>query len=465
MGKLGVVIRREYIERVRTRAFIISTLLVPILIVFTTVLPAWLALRTRASSDVTHIVIVDATQSGLGARVAAALSTDTSTGVANITVREVEPLAVPAAESAAVREVMATKIPGFLLLDSASLASGQVRYAGRNAASIADVERMESAVRQSTLLWRLERAGIDAKRVDSLTKMRIRLSAQRVTERGRSGSGLGSVVIAFLLAFLLYISIALYGQNVMRGVMEEKMSRVAEVVISSVKPETLLAGKIIGVGAVGLTQQVLWFSISGVILGTIAPKLAGLAAAAGAAGTAGAAGAGGAAAGGAAAGGATAGAANSSSAAIADLLSVPSISLGMMVAILLFFVLGVTFYCSLYAAVGATVGSEQEAQQAVAPIMFLLVPSIVFVQPVLLNPTGTLARALSWLPFSAPIITPLRMMVTPLSALEIAGSLASVAVACLAAVWLAARIYRVGLLMYGKRPSYRELVRWIRYSQ
>jgi len=139
----------------------------------------------------------------------------------------------------------------------------------------------------------------------------------------------------------------------------------------------------------------------------------------------------------------------------------PQVGAGMIIAFLLFFVMGFLFYSTLFAAAGATVNSDQEAQQAAQPIILLLVASILFVQPILLAPTSTMAKVLSWLPFSAPIVMPLRMSITPIPALELAGVLLGLAVSCAAAIWLSSRIYRVGLLMYGKRPSFRELGRWI----
>ena len=134
------------------------------------------------------------------------------------------------------------------------------------------------------------------------------------------------------------------------------------------------------------------------------------------------------------------------------------------VLLLVFFVLGYTLYASLYAAVGAMVNSEQEAQQAAMPVVLLIASSIVFLNPILLNPTSTLAVVMSTLPFSAPLLMPLRMSMVPVPPHEIAIALAGVVAACVVSVWVASRIYRVGLLMYGKRPDMRELVRWVRYA-
>jgi len=142
----------------------------------------------------------------------------------------------------------------------------------------------------------------------------------------------------------------------------------------------------------------------------------------------------------------------------------PEISIGFGVLLLVFFLLGFTFYASLYAAVGASVNTEQEAQQAVQPLLIMLVATAVFINPILLNPTGRLAFVMSILPFSAPIIMPLRLALVSVPWYELMASIVALALSCVVAVWLAARIYRVGLLMYGKRPTLKEMRRWVVYS-
>jgi ABC-2 type transport system permease protein len=142
----------------------------------------------------------------------------------------------------------------------------------------------------------------------------------------------------------------------------------------------------------------------------------------------------------------------------------PEISIGFALLLLLFFLLGFTFYASLYAAVGSSVNTEQEAQQAVQPLLIMLVATAVFINPILMNPTGRAAFVMSILPFSAPIIMPLRLAIGSVPWIDMVASLVALALSCVVAVWLAARIYRVGLLMYGKRPTMRELARWVSYS-
>jgi ABC-2 type transport system permease protein len=280
----------------------------------------------------------------------------------------------------------------------------------------------------------LERAGVPPEQARALTRPRAGVRTERLTERGRGGSGEANVAFAFAVSFLLYMAIVLYGQNVMRGVLEEKQTRVAEVVVSSVRPSTLLAGKVIGVGAVGLVQILAWIVGTTFVGARLAPMIA-----RGAGGAATAASGGG---------------------AFAALDFAP----GMAAAVLGFFLLGYTLYSSLYAAAGAMVNSEQEAQQMVQPLILPLVATALLIQPVVLNPTGPLARAAALVPLSAPVIMPLRMALTPVPTWEVALSASLTAAACAGAVWLAARIYRVGLLMYGKRPSVRELARWVRQA-
>jgi ABC-2 type transport system permease protein len=325
-----------------------------------------------------------------------------------------------------------------------------VRYAGRNASSLGDVEQISSIVRQQVLAQRLQSEGIDAKRVAALTGVRLQMVTEKIGDNGREkGSGIGNVIFGYIVALLLYMMIVLYGQTILRGVMEEKTTRVAEVVVSSVSTDTLLAGKVIGVGLVAITQVLAWVALSMALVVYGGPllerKLGAGAVAAGAAGAAAAR------PGGAAMAG-----------AFADAL--PSLSLTTALALLLFFVLGFIFYSSLFAAVGAMVNSQEDVQQASMPVMLLLVSSVIFMTPIMTNPGSSLARTMSLLPFSAPILMPLRMTLIPVPWYEVVGSLVGVALACLAAIWVSARIYRVGLLMYGKRPNFRELSRWVRYA-
>ncbi len=438
MGKLIAIIKREYLERVRTKWFAIATLLGPVLFLAITVLPVLFISRTKASVETTNISIIDATGANLGTRVAALLTDSAS---AKPTVVITAPGDVAAAESLSTRAVMDKSRQGYLILDSLTLQGSKARYAGRNSTTVPDMNRIGNAVDKAVLGLRLEGTGLTQARIDSLTRVDIRLDKTQLSDKGREKSGAGSTILGLIVSFLLYMVLVLYGQTVLRSVIEEKTTRVAEVVISSVRPEILLAGKIIGIGGVAVTQMGVWIASSLWITAQVVPMLMKRSAAA------------------------IGSAAADSVARSNDMLSsIPNFSIGLLIALLLFFILGFIFYSCLYAAVGSTVNSESEAQQAATPVVMLLIVSAVFIQPVALAPQSTLASVMSMLPFSAPIMMPMRMSLTSVPAWQVAVSLIGMVLACLAAIWFSARIYRVGLLMYGKRPSMKELFKWLRYS-
>ncbi|OYV67908.1 MAG: hypothetical protein B7Z72_09050, partial [Gemmatimonadetes bacterium 21-71-4] len=252
--------KREYLERVRSKWFIVATVLGPVFMGVITVLPTVLAARTRSSPTLANVIVLDATGTDLGSRVARSLA-ETAPASPPPRVQAVTAEQLAAAEDSATQFVVHHQAQGYLVLDAKTLAGTQVRYAGRNATSMADVSTLRSMVQRNLLDMRLEKEGIDPGRVATLTAVKLDMKTDKITDKGiEAGGGMSSVVFGYLIAFILYFMIAIYGQNMLRGVMEEKTTRVAEVVISSVKPEALLAGKILGVGLVALTQVFVWIA-------------------------------------------------------------------------------------------------------------------------------------------------------------------------------------------------------------
>jgi len=424
MKKLWAVTAREYMERVRTRWFIISTVFGPLLFGGLMYLPAYAASRGRDSQDVAQIRILDATNTGLGRAIAAELNGGVFGDSSRTQVVSLAPSAVSAAESTATRAVRRREIRGYLVLDARTMAGRSAHYSGTNATAFADMRRLESVVTGEVLAERMRAIGVPASDASQLKRMQLELKPERITASGRGGSGQVSALIAISVAMLLYVTIFIYGQNVLRGVIEEKQTRVAEIVVSSVRATTLLAGKVLGVGAVGLTQLLIWLATSIVLARFRVALLARLG-------------------------------------VDAAPMQFPTATNGQLAILILFFVLGYTFYAALFAAIGAMVNSEQEAQQAQMPVILLLATSIVFLQSVLNSPDGTLAKNLSWIPFSSPIVMPLRMSAVSVRGWEVGVSLFALLASCYIAVYIAARIYRTGVLMYGKRPSLREVIRWV----
>lgn len=427
MRVLWAVVKREYLERVRTRWFLIATLFGPALFGSLMFLPSYMGQRTKASGDVNRIRILDATGINLGQLIAYDLGGGITGDPSATQVRQVSEGELAAAESTATGDVIAKRLKGYLVLPPQVLTQGGARYAGVNATALADMEFMRGIVQRRVLNAQLQAEGVSEASAERITKARFQLKADRITTSGRAGSGRVSLLFAVGVAMLLYMTILLYGQNVLRSVIEEKTTRVAEVIVASVRPATLLAGKVLGVGAVGLTQMVIWLAASLLM----AKYRVGLLRALG---------------------------------MTAAPVQLPEITVGMAVVLLLYFLLGYILYSALFAAVGSMTTSEAEAQQAQMPIVLLLVAGIMFLQPVLSAPDGRMAQMLAWIPFTAPIMMPLRMSAVDVAPWDIALSIATLVAACYIAVYLAARIYRTGILMYGKRATLREVAQWVKRS-
>ena len=425
MKKLLVVLEREYMERVRTKWFLVATVFGPIFFGALMFLPAYMANRSDASADVARIRVLDATGTNLGRLVAVELGGGVLGDTSATRVEAVAPAALAQAESTATADIRRKLIKGYLVLDRGTLEGRGSRYAGVNASALADMRRIENAVSRELIGLELSRVGISTIEVDRVKRLRAGLRSERVTLTGRGGSGRVNILFASVVGILLYMTILMYGQNVLRGVIEEKQSRVAEVVVSSVRPTTLLAGKVLGVGAVGLTQMAIWLFATIVMMRYRVPlmQVFGLQAAP---------------------------------------MPMPSVSVTQVVILLIFFLLGYTLYSALFATVGAMVSSEQEAQQAQMPVVLMLVVSIMFLQPVLLEPDGQLAMTLGLLPVSSPIMMPLRMSTVDVPPWEIGLSILALVAGCYLAVYLAATVYRTGMLMHGKRVTFREMFRWIK---
>ncbi len=424
--KLMAVIRREYLERVRTKWFVIATLFGPLLFGGLMIVPLLVSSGNQVSANASNIEIIDATGSDLGRRLATDLAGGLAGGSTEPRVHSTLPDSLAKAESLATQAVMSESARGYLVLDQGTLLSGRARYSGSNTTAIFDMQRLERALQRQILLLRVEQAGVDPDLGRSLAASTAAITTERLTKEGRGGSGQVNFILGLAVSMVLYMTIFIYGVNVMRGVLEEKQTRVAEVVLASISASRLLAGKVIGVGGVGLTQVALWVVMSAALYFAREPVL-------------------------------------SFMGISSSPFTIPAITLSAGLVLLGFFVLGFLFYAGLFAAVGATINTEQEAQQAQMPVVLLLVASVIFVQNILMQPDGSLSLVMSLLPFSAPIVMPLRMTVAPVPGLQVAAALLSVAVGAALTTWLAGRIYRVGLLMYGKRPGLREVLNWISY--
>lgn len=409
-GKLWAVIRREYLERVRTKGFVIATVLGPVLMAIMMIVPALIA---RSTGQALRLAVVDA-GSGLGPAVEDALRASQDAGRPRFDLR-------PGGSEAELREAtLAGRIDGYLLLPGDAIASSTASYYGRNVSNLGVRRALEREVGDVLTGRRLADAGLDPARVRELTR-ELELKAIQISagqEREDQGA---AFFLSLILLMIQYTSILMWGQLVMTSVIEEKSNRVVEVMASGLPPTQLLWGKLLGVGAAGLTQLLVWsLSLAAVPLAT---------------------------------GGAAMGS-----------FVMPRLPALVLVSFVVFFLLGFLFYASLYAAIGAAVNTVQEAQNFVFPVIMPMILGLVCFPVVLESPDSPLAVTLSMLPFVTPLLMFLRIVVMTPPWWQIGLSLLLLSAAIYGAIWTAARIYRVGILMYGKKPTFPELMRWVRHS-
>ena len=406
------VIRREYLQRVRSKWFVFATVGAPLFMAGLFVVPAYFTARSERGER--EIAVVDAT-GVLYDRLAPDLE-DGGWSPERVAWSEgvLDELAVQAEEGA---------IGGFVVLDDVTLRSGEATFYAVTEPTALRRLTLRSAVARAALEHSLEERGVDAEALLRGGALHVEL----VSEAG-AGEDDPEFGVAYLGAFLLYMVILLYSVAVMRATLEEKTSRIVEVVISSMEPWHLMLGKIVGVGAVSFTQMAVWIG-SGVLLATLGlPAL--IAARPDAAGLG----------------------------RIAEVLPGP----GLLALFVGFFVFGFLMYSGLYAAVGAMCNTDEEAQQAQFPLVLFIIVPILFVLPVIEDPMTPMATGLSLFPLFTPILMWGRVAGGGVPAWQIGLSFVLMALAVLGIAWVAGRIYKTGILMTGKRPTLPELWRWVR---
>ncbi|HZM86658.1 MAG TPA: ABC transporter permease [Blastocatellia bacterium] len=433
MKKVLIIIKREYLVRVRTRAFMIGTIISPLLMIALIALPIFFATRGGGDRRVTVLdqsgdpELFDAIKRSLDARGSGEEELNRrDPGVGTTRYVLTRKLVAPGEDLDALQQqyaVQADKDPDstYMILRPGGLEKFEPEYFAKNTSDFS-IGTLERAINDAVSGLRLKRAGLDQATINLYTR-RVELNRKKVTSGGGvEEGGRADFVVAFVMLFFIYMSVLIYGLFVMRGVIEEKQSRIVEVLVSSVRPTQMMLGKVIGIGLVGLTQIAVW-ALSALLLTTVGVSVF-----------------------------ASRG------------MTMPNIPISLLIYFVVFFVLGYFLFATLYALVGSTVSSEEEAQQAQIPVTMLLIVPMVIFNMIIANPTSTASIVLSMIPFFAPTLMMMRIAVVNPPFWQILLSMGIMVATILLCVWIAARIYRVGILMYGKRPSIAELGRWLRYS-
>ncbi|HLL71203.1 MAG TPA: ABC transporter permease [Pyrinomonadaceae bacterium] len=453
MKKLLVIIKREYWNRLRTKSFIITTLLGPFIIVSSAVVPGLLfSMKTGGASKV---VVVDETGRLYEAVRESLLRRGDGGG--NDAKRAPDSTAAPPSDREAqmrkagealeahyevtqvatggrtLEEVKADlngrgvrgELDVYLVIPKDILEqNGKVEYHARNLSDVITKLQVQDRLNRAIIEQRMRDANIDNARVRELNRQagmsefKIKEGAE---ERGDGGSSFG---LAMFVGIFIYMGILMYGQVILSAVVEEKTTRVSEVLFSSVRPFHLMMGKLVGVSLVAITQYAVW----AVLFGVFTLYGVGMMAASG-----------------------------------MD-VALPRMPLSFFIYALLFFVVGFLMYATIYVLVGSMVTTEKEAGQMIMPLIFLSVISIYMAFPVIRNPNSTFAFWVSIAPFFSPITMLVRIVTETPPFWQIALSLGVGLASVVLFVWAAARIYRVGMLMYGKSASIPEVLRWIRQT-
>ncbi|HEV2468127.1 MAG TPA: ABC transporter permease [Candidatus Sulfotelmatobacter sp.] len=430
MRNTWLIIKREYLQRVRTRSFLVLTLLLPAIMTVLMVLPAKLA---TVGVKAQHIVIVTSNaQFGETVR-QQLLSTpvteddeDSSSDQAKAKPQDQYVIDVDTnatdAERTALREKVSNRtIDGFLWLPEDFLTTRKVDWNSRELIGSRERVWLSAGVNHIALQQQLSKAGLTSAQTDPILTP-IKVDPVRI-EGGKEakGSGTGRFLEIFVMVMLLYMAVLFYGISVMRSVLEEKNSRIMEVLLSSATSTELMTGKLLGVGAVGLTQILVWTIMAGVIA---LPSMA-----------------------------------------MQPNLSELQISPIVLLSFAAFFLLGYLLYSTMYAAIGAITTTEQEGQQIQFLIVIPLVLSVFMLMPVIRTPDSAAVVWLSLVPFFAPILMYARIVVQTPPLWQIAVCLVLMVATVAGLTVLCARIYRIGVLIYGKRATLPEIMKWLKYAK
>lgn len=439
MRKFFAVVKREYIQRVRTKFFVVATVLGPLMMAGFTIVPA-LMFGIKAGGP-TRLAIVDQTGQ-MYERVAKELTVDRSPASKSapadanqMAANSNQPMKQdnPVQGSFAVEEVRLDgrslaevraqldarvsnrNLDGYIILPPNLLKDEQPEFSARNTADVFTQSRIENSISRAVRSARMVANGIDERRIE---KMSEPVTLKTSGAGGRESKGESSFYLVFGLGLLIYMSVLMYGQFVLGAVIEEKETRIAEILFSSMRSFPLMMGKLIGVSLVALTQLGIW------AVGFVAIS----AWAAGAS------------------------------------FNVPHISPVLFVYFVAYFLMGYFIYATVYAVVGSMVTTTQEGGQLALPVVLMLVAGFYLSFSIIRSPNSSLAFWASLFPFFAPITMLVRIVTETPPFWQIALSMAIEIVTILALMWVASRIYRVGMLMTGKKASIPEVWRWVRQA-
>ena len=424
MRKILSVIKREYIQIVRTKSFIIGTILGPVIMAAFIVVPVVVQFISVDQQE--RIGVVDISQE-IFPDLAEKLDQRLKDGSRRYLLEEYKPLSdIEEMRQELNQMVLDKELSAYIFIPKDVAKGGEAEYVSEHVSDFDKRGNISQALSGIIIGKRLKQEGLDPQKIGEYMRP-VRLTTKKVTKRGVERDTGGTFVISYFLVLILYMTVIFYGQIILRGVIEEKSSRVVEVVLSSLRPFQLMAGKILGIAAVGFTQYAIW-ALFGLGATRYSRPMV------------------------------------SKFFPAAQAFEIPSIPAYIFFYFVIFFILGYFLYGTVYAAIGSMVNSEKEAQNLVMPVTMLLVIPLLLIMFVMRSPNSSLSIILSLIPFFAPVLMLLRICILLPPFMEIVGCIAILILTIFLMIWLSAKIYRVGILMYGKRPGFKEIVKWLKYG-
>lgn len=418
MRDLAVIVEREFWERVRSKSFIISTILTPIFFLGALLLPAFLSQRSEDRGF--RLVIVDESADRLGPAVITRLAEDAGTDT-EVTIAPGDLSSQSAALTARLRS---GSIDAYMRIPQDVRGGSEVSLWSVDPITTGERSRIRSALSASIQSERAAELGIGQESVQELLEP-VTLNEVRVTERGEEDRSVAQSFVGVAVAFILYFLILIYGVHVLRSAQEEKANRISEILVSSVSPAKLMLGKVLGVGSTALLQVAIWGALVMALIGL--PLLAML--------------------------GADPELRN-------DILGF--IPVGGFVIFALFVVLGFFLFATMFAALGAAAETMEDAQRFTMPLTLPLLIPIMMAETLVRAPAGTAAVVMSWIPLTAPLVVPIRWFAGGAGTTDVILAVAWLLLSIVAIGWVAGRIYRAGILNTGRRAGWRSVAAWVR---
>ena len=421
-SRTWTIVKREFLATTRTKGFLLGTLFGPAIMAAWIVLPALFA----DTGGTREVVVIDGTRTDLGEAVARQLIRDSEDLTFTARVVMPAPAEADSVRADMARRTAAGEIDGYVWLPPGLPAGESASYDARHATNMREVRTVRSAVDDAVRQARLRAAGIDPSTLtEALRPTPFEAREVSAEGHGAAASGEAMFMTAIVAVFVIYFIILLYGNNVLRGVREEKENRVVEIVLSSIRAEQLMAGKVFGIGGACLLQVAIWVAVAGLVAAFGEDIVRGI-------------------------GG--------------QPPTLPNLPLSAAFIYVLFFAGGFFLYASIYAALGSIATSGQDAQNMQFAAMVPLMVAFFMAFGVMNNPESTLAVVASLIPFTSLIVVPLRAILGAIPWSQVVLSAVLLALTCWGTLWLAGRIYRVTVLATGQRPSLKRLWRWVRTS-